>query len=269
MGTLKYYVVIYFMIVSQYVKKRLQYRADIIISVIGMLFLNITSFATLWILFHSINSLAGWSFNEMLFLYAFSLLSMIPLQLFFDNIWQLHTHLTEGTFIKYYFRPLNMMFYYMSEVFDIKAISQIVLSLVVLFIAADRLAIENGIIWNISRLSIFGVMLFSSSIIVISIMIIAVCSAFWIRNSFSVLSFAFKVKDYSRYPINIFDGFLRYLLTFIIPVAFTGYYPVLILVRPEEVEPVLYFSPLLGFVFFFFAYKIWERGVRQYNGTGS
>ena len=123
--------------------------------------------------------------------------------------------------------------------------------------------------WNISRIVVFCVMFFSSSTIIISIMIIAASSAFWIRNSFSILSFAFKIKDYSRYPVTIFEGVLRYFLTFVIPVAFTGYYPVLILVRPEEVEPVLFFAPVLSLVFFFFAYKIWERGVRIYDGTGS
>ena len=269
MKTLKYYLTIYILIVSQYVKQRLQYRVDIAISTIGMLFLNITSFATLWILFRSISSLAGWSFSEMLFLYAFALLSMLPLQLFFDNLWQLRVHLMNGTFIKYYFRPLNIMFYYMSEIVDIKAVSQVILAVAVFIYSSHHLAIENGITWNFGRIAVFLILLFNSSLILISIMLIASSSAFWIYNSFAILSFAFKLKDYSRYPASIYNVFLRYSLSFVIPVAFTGYYPVKLLVRPEEVEPVLYFSPLLGILFFFFACCVWERGVRTYDGTGS
>lgn len=260
---------IYLMIVSQYIKQRLQYRLDFFISTIGMFFLNITSFATLWILFRSISSLAGWSFHEMLFLYGFALLSVIPLQLFFDNIWNLRTHLTSGTFIKYYFRPLNIMFYYMSEICDIKAISQIILAMTVVIYSSHQLAIENGITWSFLRIFIFLVLLCNSSLIIISIMLIASSSAFWIQNSFSILSFVFKIKDYSRYPVTIFNFVLRYALSFVVPVAFTGYYPVQILIRPEEVEPVLYFSPILGIIFFYFAYIIWGKGVSSYNGTGS
>jgi ABC-2 type transport system permease protein len=269
MKTLQYYLTVYFMIVSQYIKKRLQYRADIAISTVGMFFLNITSFATLWILFRSITSLGGWSFNEILFLYGFALLSAIPLQLFFDNVWQLRSHITSGTFIKYYFRPLNMMFYYMSEVFDIKAVSQIFIAVGALIYSSGHLTLENGIIWNFSRIFLFCVLLSSSSLLIISLMIIGASSAFWIRNSFSIIEIIFSLKDYARYPVTVFGTVLKYMLSFAIPVAFAGYYPVQILVRPEEVEPVLFFSPVLGIIFFCFAYHIWEKGVRSYTGTGS
>lgn len=257
------------MIISQYVKVRLQYRTDLAISTIGMFILNATNFAALWILFRSISTLAGWSFYEMLFLYGFALLSAIPLQLFFDNIWQLRIHLYTGNFIKYYFRPLNMMFYYMSETFDIKAIGQIILALFVLFFAAHHLTIENGVTWNFARITILIILLVNSSLIIISVMLMASSAAFWISNSFSILSLIFKIKDYSRYPVTIFPTFLKYTFSFIIPVAFSGFYPVQLLIRTEEANPVLYLSPIVGIIFFYFAYFVWNKGVTTYNGTGS
>ena len=126
MKTLTFYIRLYFLITSQYIKARMQYRADFIISSIGMLAECFVGTLTIWILFKSINTLEGWNYYELIFIYSFSLLSLIPRHLFFDHIWALGDRLREGNFIKYYFKPLNIMFYYMSEVFDIKGLSQLI-----------------------------------------------------------------------------------------------------------------------------------------------
>jgi len=50
--------------------------------------------------------------TQMTFIYAFYRVAISPMQILFDHAWQLRFHIQQGTFLKYYFRPLNMMFYY-------------------------------------------------------------------------------------------------------------------------------------------------------------
>ena len=52
------------------------YRADFIISTIGMIFTNISGFVSFWIVFRNFPSIAGWNYYEILFLYGFSLISL-------------------------------------------------------------------------------------------------------------------------------------------------------------------------------------------------
>src|SRR5512134_1701833 len=122
MQTPGHYARLYVLIVSQYVKSRMQYRADFVISSIGMFFTSLVTLFVFAVLFRSVPHLAGWRFEEIVFIYAFYSLAVVPLQIFFDNIWQLRYHVVEGSFIKYYLRPLNIMFYYMSEIFDVKGL---------------------------------------------------------------------------------------------------------------------------------------------------
>src|SRR5687768_9426810 len=96
---LKYYIRIYFLIEAQYIKARMQYRADFIISSIGMVFSNLVSVIVFWVLFQTVPSLAGWNFAEILFIYGFYLLAVSPAQIFFDHIWQLRWELIDGSFI--------------------------------------------------------------------------------------------------------------------------------------------------------------------------
>ena len=121
---LGFYLRIYCKILSQDLKSKMSYRADFIISTIGMIFTNIAGFVSFWILFRSFPEINGWSYYEMLFLYGFSLVSLTPVQCFFDNNWSLRMYVYSGDFIKYCFRPINLFFYYQSEVFDIKGLGQ-------------------------------------------------------------------------------------------------------------------------------------------------
>ena len=263
--TLQRYARLYVLIEAQYIKARMQYRADFIISSVGMIFANLASLAVFWVLFQTIPELAGWSYYEILFIYGFYLLAVSPAQIFFDHIWQLRTHVQEGTFIKYYFRPMNMLFYYLSEMFDLKGLSQVLVGVILLVYTSIKL----GVNWTAGRLVLMLLTLASGSLVIASLLIIAACSAFWIVNSFPVLSLAFRVREFSQYPMTIFNGIFRFIFTYIIPIGFVAFYPSQLLLRPDSTHWVLYLSPLVGLGLFALAYAIWQAGVNSYTGTGS
>lgn len=114
------YARLYGLLVGQYIKSRMQYRFDFFISTFSIILANVSGFIALKILMNNLEILAGWKFEEMVFIYSFSLLAQAPLQICFDHIWQLRSHVNQGTFIKYYFKPINSLFYYMSEMIDLK-----------------------------------------------------------------------------------------------------------------------------------------------------
>lgn len=265
MRTLGFYTRLYFLIVSQYIKARMQFRTDFIISSVGMLFENVAGVFSLWILFKSIPNLEGWNYYELIFIYAFTLLALTPRQLFFDNIWALGFHLREGSFIKYYFRPLNMMFYYMSEVFDLKGLSQLLFGICAFVYSSVKLGLE----WDIFKVILLLFTLLSSSLIMTALLNIAGSTAFWTTEPFSILMFTFRFSTFARYPITIFNRFLRILFTYVIPISFMAFYPSQLFLRPGNYSILTLFSPLAGVVLFIIGYAVWSKGVNSYCGTGS
>jgi ABC-2 type transport system permease protein len=260
-----YYTRLYFIIEAQYIKARMQYRADFIISSFGMLFTSLTTIAVFWVIFDSIPELAGWTFQELLFIYAFYMLATSPMQIFFDNFWQLRFHVIEGTFIKYYLRPMNMMFYYTSEMFDLKGLTQLVVGIAMFVYASNVL----GVAWDLSRFLLLAVTLFSAALVIISVMIISAVATFWVYNSYPVMELAWRIREFSPYPMTIFDGAFRFLFTYIIPIGFVAFYPSQLFLKPELASPLIYFSPLVGLGLFVLAYQFWKVGVNSYTGTGS
>src|SRR5258706_16352208 len=176
MRSLREYLRLYWIIEAQFIKAKMQYRADFIISSIGMFVSSLATLGIFWVIFDSIPDLAGWSLMEMVFIYAFYMIAISPMQILFDHAWQLRFHIQQGTFLKYYFRPLNMMFYYMSEMFDLKGLTQLVMGIILLAYASLQLHIN----WTLLRFLLLIVTLFSAALVQISIIVAASCAAFWV-----------------------------------------------------------------------------------------
>ncbi len=265
MHSLKDYLRLYFIIETQYIKARMQYRADFIISSIGMFFSSLATLGIFWVLFNSIPNLAGWSFMQLVFIYGFYMIAISPMQILFDHIWQIRFHVQQGTFLKYYFRPLNMMFYYMSEMFDIKGLTQLAAGIVILIYSSIQLDLR----WTLPRVALLLVTLFSASLVQIAITVLAGCAAFWVLDAYPVLGLAWKLREFAPYPMNIFDGAFRFTFTFIIPLGFVAFYPSQLFLQPQAVSSLVYFSPLVGIGLFALTYWVWTKGVNSYTGTGS
>ncbi len=262
---LKFYLKLYRKILIQDLKSKMSYRADFIISNLGMIISNIVGFVTFYILFSNFPSINGWTMYEMLFMYGFSLIALTPLQCFFDNNWNLRMMVKSGDFIKYCFRPVNIFFYFVSEVFDVKGIGQFCFGLGTLIYAWNHLAIPVTFI-TVAQTVLF---LLAASLFMISIMNFAAATCFWIQNSGYIMVIMFRFKDYAKYPASIFNTVFRFIFTFVIPIAFIAFYPSLVLLRSDNVPLLSWLSPLIGLIFFFLSCKFWIYGARKYDGTGS
>jgi ABC-2 type transport system permease protein len=259
------YLRLYFHIEAQYIKAQMQYRADFFISSIGMFFSSLATLSIFVVLFNSIPNLAGWSLMEMVFIYAFYMIAISPMQILFDNIWWIRYHVQSGTFLKYYFRPLNMMFYFMSERFDLKGLTQLAAGIILLAYSSIQLGLE----WSVLKIVILVVAVFSASLVLISIAVMAGCSTFWLVNSYPVLALAWKLREFAPYPMSIFDGIFRFTFTFIMPIGFIAFYPAQFFLRPAEISPLFFLTPVIGIGLFALTYRVWTLGVNSYTGTGS
>ncbi len=262
---LRFYLRIYGKILAQDLKSKMSYRADFIISTIGMICTNIAGFISFWILFSRFPSIDGWGYYEILFLYGFSLVSLTPVQCFFDNNWSLRQYVYSGDFIKYCFRPINMFFYFQSEVFDVKGLGQLAFGLGTLIYAWVKLGLGFSVLMLLKMI----VFLLTASLIMIALQNAAAATCFWIQNSFYMLDLVMRFKDYAKYPITIFSPVFRFIFTFVMPVAFIAYYPSLVILRPDAVPVLSWISPLFGIVFFWLSYRFWMFGASKYSGTGS
>ncbi|HKL86395.1 MAG TPA: ABC-2 family transporter protein [Treponemataceae bacterium] len=260
-----FYTRLYVILVGKYIQTRMQYRFDFIISTLSMILSTLTGFVGLKILMSNFPLLAGWKFEELVFIYSFSILAQAPLQICFDHIWQLRYHVNSGTFIKYYFKPINSLFYYISEMVDLKGFGQLALGIVIFVWSSSTLGIQ----WTLARVLFFPLLLVGSSLTITSLMLIAATGCFWVKDSFSILSFINTFREQTRYPLDIYNRVFRIAFTWILPIGFIAFYPSQFYLRSLPLDFTAWLSPVVGFVLFFIALRVWNAGLRAWGGTGS
>lgn len=264
MRMFKRYFKIYCLLAKQNIKTKLEFRTDFIISSFGIIITNLAGIFTFFLIFNSITNIKGINYYEMLFIYSFFLIAISPQQIFFDNIWNMWSHLINGTFIKYYLRPIDNMFYYMSEAIDIKGISQFLLGIIMLIYSAINMEYR----FTIGSIILLIILLISSSVIMISLMTIAAATGFWILDPFEIISLVFKGKDFAKYPMTIYNGAVKFIFTFIIPFGFLAYYPSMIFID-NNICLVGISTPIIAVISFIITRYVWRAGLKVYNPTGS
>jgi ABC-2 type transport system permease protein len=128
--------------------------------------------------------------------------------------------------------------------------------------------------WTASALVFYAVNMLASFVIFSAITVFTGTISFWTIKSEELVSLLtnnnYGLKNYTDYPITIYGKGIGFLLTFVIPYAFTGYYPVGKLLGKELSHPeYAYLSPLVALIAGVAAYLFWSAGLKHYNSAGA
>lgn len=265
MKSLFYYLRLYGLMAGKYIQARMQYRADFLISTLGILAGNAATVAATWVVFTSIPTLGGYTYPQVVFLYAFALLAQTPMQIVFDNLWSLRMHTNQGTFIKHYFRPVPTLFSYVAEMVDLKGFGMLAFGIGALIWSS----MELGLVWTPLRVALLPVLLTGGALIFVSLMLLAASATFWVKDSFAILAFVGGFRDHARYPLGIYNSVFQFLFTFVVPIAYIAWYPAQFYLSDQVPDWTAWASPVFAGALFALGVAGWNRGTRHWGGTGS
>ncbi|MGN0536884.1 MAG: ABC transporter permease, partial [Acutalibacteraceae bacterium] len=121
---------IYKLLTAQNLKRLMEYKADFLTGAISFLIDQAVGIAFLFIIFSQIPQLAGFSFEQIVFIYGFSQIPKGIDHLLTDNLWCVGYFIVrKGDFDKYMTRPINPLFHVIAETFQIDAIGELVVGI--------------------------------------------------------------------------------------------------------------------------------------------
>jgi viologen exporter family transport system permease protein len=257
---------LFLMYFGQYAKARLEYRADFFSSVVASFLGTVAAFGFLLIVFSRVPAVKGWTFPEMVFLYGFSL---IPLGLFNVLSWNLYLfsdrYLIEGRFDRVLLRPVSSIFQVLFESFRLESLQEVATGLVAVGWASRRL----GIAWSIPDLFLFAAWALCGAVIYLAIFISLTATSFWIEDRIGISPPVFNLMQFGRYPLTIYDAWVRFALSFVIPFAFASFYPTARFLHHPEFLREFWAVPLVAAITLSLAGSLWKSGVARYHSTGS
>ena len=263
---MKKYCKLYIKFLQQYIKTLIEYRADFILGLIGFLFVQSIGVIFIGLIFNNIPSLKGWSFYEILFIYGFAQIPRGIDHVFTDQLWIFSWQtIVEGKFDKYLVRPLNPLFQVIVEKFQPDGFGEIVIGTVLLVTSWIKLGLDI----SIDKIIALIVVIIFATFIYTAIKLAVASIAFWVKFAQSYLYMAYQLSTFVKYPITIYPNWVKGILTFIIPFAFTGYFPGAYLLGRVSFFYGVIMTFIISMVSIFIAYRIWLIGISKYESTGS
>lgn len=251
---------------SQYLKARMAYQGDFFIAVFTSFSATVASFGFLYILFQRVGTLQGWRFEELVFVYGFSLVCLGFFNVLSLNLYEFgDRYIMEGRFDQVLLRPLHSLFQVIFEAFRIESFQEVFTGAVAIAYASRRLHLHPGGV----ELLLFPLMVLCGVIIYLSIFVCLTSASFWFEDRIGIVPPVYNMIPFGRYPTTIYNGFVQFLLNWIIPFAFASFYPTTLFLSRREFLGYFYLVPVVALAFGTLAILLWNAGVRNYQSTGS
>ncbi len=250
----------------QYCKVRLAYKADFLISIVSTLVATVFGLALVFLLFRRAPEIAGWTFEEILFLYGFGLIPLALFNMISVNLYYFgQLYIVEGKFDRVLLRPVHSLFQVMSEQFRLEALGDAAVGVVLVVYAGSRIGLElSPLEWLVG----VGAVL-CGFVIYLGVFLILTTVSFWAEDRVGVIPPVYNMLTFGRYPLDIYNPFIRFLLSWIVPFGFAAFYPSARLLGHREYDDVFLALPLVAATTLTLAVLLWNRGVRNYSSTGS
>jgi viologen exporter family transport system permease protein len=251
---------------GQYAKTRMSYKTDFFVALLSGLLATVAGYGFVLVLFSRIPHLQGWSFDEILFIYGFSLLPMGLFNIVSLNLYEFgDRYIVEGRFDRVLLRPVHSLFQILFESFRLESFQEILIGWLVLGYCAARLRIP----WSFVNVCWLTALVFCGAVIYVSVFVMVTSVSFWFEDRIGLSPPVYNMIAFGRYPITIYNTLIQFVLSWVIPFAFASFYPTVRFLGRTTFLREFYLVPVVAGVLALLALTVWDCGVRHYKSTGS
>ena len=254
-------------LVKMNIKRWMEYRMDFFIGITAMFLTNVISIVFFWVIFQHISILNGWTFEQLLFLVGLSYLSFGVWHTFLTGAspHRIERYITNGDFDRILLKPMNpLLLLIMSDVDD-DGFGDIIAGVLVLGYASNALSI----VWTLQKIILLILSVIGGVLIIFSVVLLLTTATFWIVRSGMLSQIFWSLMRFTELPLDIYNPFIMFILTFVLPFGFINYYPAQTFLGKGLWAYTAYLTPVIGLITFAIAYSIWKFGIKNYTSTGS
>jgi ABC-2 type transport system permease protein len=243
----------------------LAYRVNFFVQLFQSVVELATALAGLAVVFSYTNTLGGWRPDEVLALVGVYFLvgGMIGLVIQ-PGMSQLIESVRDGTLDFTLTKPEDAQLLVSIHRVQMWKLIDIALGFGVLTTALVRLGEKVGV----GEAAEFIGMLLAGGAIIYSFWLILATLSFWFVRVENILEIFQSMYEAGRWPVSLYPGWMRFALTFVVPVAFATTVPAEALTGRISTE-TLVGALLLAVVMLALSRLLWRVGLRQYSGTSA
>lgn len=257
------------------IKAVLEYQADFWILVVASVLMNLVGFVFLWTIFTKIPDVNGWTFWQVVVVYALVFVAEGVGSLFFEGAWSLAFLVNRGELDFMLLRPVSPISQVMSCAVGMNGLGNLLLGGVLIGLGLGHLHLH----WTPGRVALALLLLISAIAIKVGLNLATNASAFWIQSPFGNFAFSMhQLGDLARYPITIYALAVQAMISVAIPFAFISFFPAATIFSKGDWHegpvtlPVRWIglaTPLVALYCLGMGIYLFRRGLRRYESAGN
>ena len=210
-------------------------------------------------------NIEGYTFNNVLICFVVSFVGYSIAECFFRGFDKFEDMISNGEFDRILTRPEGLIFQVLASKIEFERIGRAIASSIAFVI----LLCTNVDLLRFDKIVTIFFMICGTIVIYGCLFIAKGGITFFTTQSLEIMNiFTDGARDLTQYPLSIYHKYVRIFLTYIVPIAFVNYFPLLYVIG--KVNNKLYeFSPVVSVLFVIPCYIIWRMGVKKYKSTGS
>ena len=247
------------------VMNEFQYRANLYIQILQTFIALGTGLIGLSLVFDQVDQLGGWGKADLLAVMGvFTIMGGLIRAAIQPNMERLMDEIREGTLDYALTKPADSQLLVSVREFRLWTLVDVVVGVVVLIIALNQLN------WFVGGWSALGFLtaLVMGALMIYCFWLIITSTAFWFVRVHEIANLFEGLYAAGRWPVNIYPNWLRYGLTFLVPVAFAVTVPASALTGRLTLQTWLG-ALALTVTLFTIARFIWKVGLRNYSGASA
>jgi ABC-2 type transport system permease protein len=258
-------VYLYFRLLGQQMKSILAYQADFVVLIFSAVIVQFAGFLFIWTIFRQIPSINGWTFWQVVTMYALIFITEGVGSLFFEGTWMLGWLVWSGQFDQMLVRPVSPITQVLAYRVGFNGLGNIVTGFTLMALAIANVPVE----WSPGRVLMMAIIVASAAMIRVALNLATAASGFWIRNPWSMVPmFVHQLGELAKYPITIYSFAVQTLIVVAVPFAFVSFFPTAFLFNVTAFSVVGLLTPLVAIYCLVMAVWLFNRGLRRYESSG-
>jgi ABC-2 type transport system permease protein len=248
-------------------RERMEYRGAFLLGIVAQGLAYLAGFTMIWVLVHRFNTIDGWDWEEIAFLYALELVTYaIGASVAYSQT-EVERLVQTGTFDGLLVRPMNPYLALSAQQFNVGYLSHFIIALSIFAWSIGNLTID----WTPASVAFLLLAILGGSLLQAAVLTLLGSWAFTAVRASFLFGFAGSLRTFITYPVGIYPAMIQVVLTVLVPFAFINFYPASSLLGKDgALFPgwIGWLTPVVGAVVFWLAYRVWMRGVNRYQGAG-
>ena len=243
----------------------LQYRVNFFVQLLQSVIQIGTALVMLALVYSHTNELNGWTQPELLSLIGVQVLLGGFIHAFIQpNMQRLMEDVQQGTLDYALTKPEDSQLLISVRMVRMWQVVEIVSGLILLIVGLTGVQSSIGPGDAVA----FGIALLFGGVLVYCFWLVMTTGAFWVVRMENVLELFEGIYQTGRWPVTVYPGWLRYSVTFLVPIGFAVTVPAEALTSRLQ-WPTLVFA--FGFTCAVFAFTrwFWHYGLRNYTGASA